>query len=190
MRPAPADPGKNISIVMANPDGARGAPAPPGADAEQDQRVLRNALGRYATGVAIVMTRTDQAALVGMTINSFSSASLTPPLVLWSMQSDANSAPSFRAAKGFTISVLKSTHEDIARLCARKDGVAALGDYLIDAPSGLPRLMDACAWFDCRTVARHLAGDHEILVGHIGDFGDAPGSTLLFHDSHFKSTAD
>ena len=79
---------------------------------------LRAALGRYATGVAVVMARTDDGRTAGMTINSFASVSLDPPLVLWSMQSGTPSSSIFRAAGAFTVSILGAEHQDLANVIA------------------------------------------------------------------------
>ena len=151
-----------------------------------DARGFRDALGRYATGVALVITRDPGGGVAGMTINSFASVSLDPPLVLWSMRRDSASAAIFRAAPGFTVSILGADHEDIARRCARSDCGKLDGADLVDAASGLPRLNDAIVWFDCATWAQHPGGDHDIFIGEVRDFGSRPGPTLMFHDGRFQ----
>jgi flavin reductase (DIM6/NTAB) family NADH-FMN oxidoreductase RutF len=80
-----------------------------------DARGFRDALGRYATGVALVITRDSAGVVAGMTINSFASVSLDPPLILWSMRRDSTSAEVFRAAPHFTVSILGAEHAEIAR---------------------------------------------------------------------------
>lgn len=73
-----------------------------------DPAELRRALGRFATGVTIVTTCTDAGLLEGLTANSFTSVSLDPPLVLWSLNRNARSLPSFLSARWFAINVLGS----------------------------------------------------------------------------------
>lgn len=151
-----------------------------------DARSFRDALGRYATGVALVIARSADGAVAGMTINSFAAVSLDPPLVLWSMRRDSASAEIFRAAPGFTVSILGAEHEEIARRCARTDGGKLENLDLVETAAGLPRLADAVVWFDCVTWATHPGGDHDILVGQVRDFGARPGRTLMFHDGRFQ----
>lgn len=153
-----------------------------------DARGFRDTLGRYATGVALVMARGAEGLVAGMTINSFASVSLDPPLVLWSMRSDTASAAIFRQALGFTVSILGADHEAVARRCARTDGEKLDGLSLATAPSGTPRLDDAVAWFDCTTWAVYPGGDHDILVGLVRDFSARPGATLTFQDGRFRSS--
>ena len=153
-----------------------------------DARGFRDALGRYVTGVALVIARDTDGAVAGMTINSFASVSLDPPLVLWSMRRDSASAGIFRAAQNFTVSILGAEHADIARRCARTDGEKLDSLDLVDAPSGIPRLADAAVWFDCAVWAAHPGGDHDLFIGHVRDFGARPGATLMFHDGQFRTS--
>lgn len=153
-----------------------------------DARGFRDALGRYVTGVALVIARDTDGAVAGMTINSFASVSLDPPLVLWSMRRDSASAGIFRAAQNFTVSILGAEHADIARRCARTDGEKLGSLDLVDAPSGIPRLADAAVWFDCAVWAVHPGGDHDLFIGLVRDFGARPGATLTFHDGKFRTS--
>jgi len=152
-----------------------------------DARGFRDALGRYATGVALVIARHQSGAVAGMTINSFASVSLDPPLVLWSMRVDTASADIFRSAPGFTVSILGAEQEHVARRCARTDCAKLEGLDLVAAPSGLPRLADAVVWFDCTSWAAHPGGDHDIFIGRVSGFGARPGPTLVFLDGQFRA---
>ena len=71
-----------------------------------DKRALRNAYGKYATGVTVVTTLDDNGAPAGLTVSSFNSVSLEPALVLWSLRKESYTAPAFQAARGFAINVL------------------------------------------------------------------------------------
>ena len=153
-----------------------------------DARAFRDALSRYATGVAVVIARGAGETLAGMTINSFASVSLDPPLVLWSMRSGTASAGVYRDCEGFTISLLAAEQEALARRCARTDGAKLDGLTLTAAPSGIPRLGEAVAWFDCDVWATHPGGDHDIFLGLVRHFGSRPGATLVFQDGAFRSS--
>ena len=153
-----------------------------------DARGFRDALGRYATGVALVLARDPGGIAAAMTINSFASVSLDPPLVLWSMRVGTASAEIFRSAAGFTVNVLGAEHEAIARQCARTDDEKLGRLDLVETPGGRPRLGDAVVWFDCSLWAAHPGGDHEIFIGRVRDFGTRSGRTLIFQDGQFRAS--
>lgn len=145
-----------------------------------DLRAFRDALGCFATGVTIVTTRAPDGAPVGFTANSFSSVSLDPPLVLFSLHRQALSLAAFQAAPGFAINVLR---EDQGALSTRFASPA--GDKWGDiahrsGESGSPLLEEALARFDCVRHAVHEGGDHLIFVGRVLRFEAREGRPLLF----------
>lgn len=152
---------------------------PEGRPAPRQAADLRAALGRFATGVAVV-TSAGSSGPVGMTINSFASVSLDPPLVLWSVRRASLRFPAFAAARGFAIHVLGVEQRPIADAFARGSGTFAGGH----APSeeDEPPLIDGClARFVCRTVATHDGGDHVILVGRVERHLCRDGAPLLYY---------
>src|SRR4051794_16204005 len=80
-----------------------------------DPRLLRQALGRFATGVTVITTCTQDGKYEGLTANSFSAVSLDPPLVLWSLRLAAPSLPSFKASGCFVVNVLSTAQSRISR---------------------------------------------------------------------------
>jgi len=150
------------------------------ATAPFDARDLRNALGTFATGVAIITTRDPRGRLFGLTGNSFSSVSLDPPLVLWSLACSAPSLPAFRAATHFGVNVLTTEQQALSVRFARPqqnkfEGVVyELGEY------GVPLIDGAAAQFECRIVDRYYGGDHEIFLGHVERYRYERKPTLLF----------
>jgi flavin reductase (DIM6/NTAB) family NADH-FMN oxidoreductase RutF len=119
-----------------------------------------------------------------MTINSFASVSLSPPLVLWSVQCDATHAKAFAHAQRFTISVLSAEQEAIAQHFAGNDV-----DYYADlspVKEGWPGVVaQARAWFFCTHWALYPGGDHDIIVGEVADFRYDAGSALTFFNGRF-----
>ena len=150
------------------------------AAATFEPRDLRNALGTFATGVAIITTSDGDGRLHGLTANSFSSVSLDPPLVLWSLSREAPSFPAFRTATHFGVNVLGAEQQELAERFSRRhpdkfDGVTyELGEY------GVPLIEGAPAHFECRIVDRYYGGDHEIFLGHVERYGYERKPTLLF----------
>jgi flavin reductase (DIM6/NTAB) family NADH-FMN oxidoreductase RutF len=146
---------------------------------------LRRALGRFATGVTIVTTRGPAGRTEGVTVNSFSSVSLDPPLVLWCLRSAAPSLPSFLAAEWFAINVLGADQHHLSRHFAtpHPDKFAAIA-----STSGLgdcPLLPSALARFECRTERHIEAGDHTIFLGRIIRADHREGEPLVFSAGRF-----
>lgn len=136
-----------------------------------DPSDYRKALSCFATGVAVVSTRWKNSDW-GMTCNSFSSVSLEPRLVLWSIRKASNSLPAFLGAGGFAVSILAQPQAHLAGKFSLGDMDARFAGVAVHRQeSGRLRLADALAWFDCSLHQQVDAGDHYILIGQVKDFG-------------------
>jgi flavin reductase (DIM6/NTAB) family NADH-FMN oxidoreductase RutF len=146
----------------------------------------RKALSCFATGVTVV-TAHWQGSDWGMTCNSFSSVSLEPRLVLWSIRKAASSLDAFTRSGGFTVSVLSSDQEGVAKQFATGDMAARFaGVATTRQASQRQRLNAAVAWFDCELHQLVDAGDHHIVIGQVHDFGwQDDSSALTFWRSRF-----
>lgn len=113
------------------------------------ERDFRDALGRFATGVAVVTAVAPDGAKVGLTISSFNSASLTPPLVLWSLMKTATSMPVFQAVTHYAVNVLGATQKELALQFSRKGVDRWAGVDWQQGAKGLPLLDGAIATFEC-----------------------------------------
>ncbi|SFA79871.1 NADH-FMN oxidoreductase RutF, flavin reductase (DIM6/NTAB) family [Poseidonocella pacifica] len=147
----------------------------PGAETAQD---YRRALGCFSTGVTVVSCETEQGP-IGITANSFSSVSLDPPLVLWSVACASARHSAFVGARHFTIHVMGSDQEDIATGFAREGDVYADLDWHRSA-EGAPVIAGCLAHFECEREALHDAGDHTIVVGRVLRAAHRTGEPLLF----------
>lgn len=124
---------------------------------------FRNALGHFATGVAIVTTNAD-GQFLGTTISSFNSVSLVPPLVLFSMARSAMSLDLWRRAERYGVTVLAEHQTELSNRFARA-GVDKFKDLRLQVmENGSPLLPDWLAYFECEPYARYEGGDHEIFV--------------------------
>ncbi|SMO74755.1 flavin reductase family protein [Paracoccus laeviglucosivorans] len=133
--------------------------------ANAEARVLREALGRFATGVTVVTTLGEQGPL-GMTANSFSSVSLEPPLVLWSPAKSSSRHVTFAGAAHWSVHVLGSEQLET---CLRftRGGLQFDGlDHVLN-DEGVPVIPGVAARFDCATHAVHDAGDHSVMIGRV-----------------------
>lgn len=152
-----------------------------------DTRELRQALGRFATGVTIVTTCDGDGARVGLTANSFNSLSLEPPLVLWSLRKASPSLATFAAARHFAVNVLGEAQIELSRRFAS----SAVADKFAEgawgaAASGVPVLAGCAAVFECERVAQHDAGDHVLFVGRVCALTASDVPPLLFQAGHYR----
>jgi len=165
----------NVALQASlNPEGLVPAAAP-------DSRVLRSALGQFATGVTVVTTRAPGGAFVGLTVNSFSALSLEPPLILWSLRCSSPSLPVFEKAERFVVNVLAEAQVEVSRRFASPQADKFEGVPHAENAWGLPLLHGASAWFECRTVSRQIAGDHCLFIAEVERFTLSEAAPLLFH---------
>jgi len=153
-----------------------------------EAKELRQVLGSYPTGVAIVVTRTPEGRNVGLTINSFASLSLDPPLVLWSLVRHSPNLAVFRDCRHFTINVLGSDQEALARRFANPTIVDKFeGVAVREAPEGVSALQGSVATLVCSSDQQQMAGDHLLLVGRVLRTDGAPADPLVFHAGRFAA---
>lgn len=151
---------------------------------------LRKALGQFATGVTVVTTRASDGTPDGITVNSFASVSLDPPLVLWCLGLSAASYDTFRLSSQHLINVLADDQADIARHFASRGAKRFDGVKWVPTDTGLPRLDGCIGWFEVGIRSRHEEGDHLILVGRIESYEIVHGRPLVFFNSQFAELAD
>lgn len=153
-----------------------------------DATGFRATLGRFPTGVTIVTARAPDGAPVGLTVSSFNSVSLNPPLVLWSLALKSGSLAIFEQVERYAIHVLADGQAALARRFA----TPGLTDRFADAPwhesaHGTPMLNDGhVAWFECYNRSRYREGDHLILVGEVERCGHTDELPLVFHAGGFR----
>ena len=153
-----------------------------------DKRELRNAYGKYATGVTVVTTLDGAGAPVGMTVSSFNSVSLEPALVLWSLRKESYSAAAFQSAEGFAINVLAVGQRPVSDRFAKP-----MADKFESVPHAisrnqLPLIEGALAQFECRKREVFDGGDHLIFIGEVIDFTLNEGDPLIFHAGRYATT--
>ncbi|GAA3577129.1 flavin reductase family protein [Nonomuraea rosea] len=150
----------------------------------------RKVVGRFATGVAIVTTRlgdVDHA----MTVNSFTSVSLDPLLVLFCAEKVARFHDAVLESGIWGVSVLPASMEDASRFFAHRG--RPLNAQLVRWPhhrgeSGVALFDDAIATVECATTAVHDGGDHSIVVGEVTGLGTpSEGAPLIYHEGRYKT---
>lgn len=148
-----------------------------------DTRALRDAFSRFATGVTVVTTMTP-AGPVGMTVNSFSSVSLEPPLCLWSIEGTSTRYHEFAGATQTAIHVLAHDQKALCLAFAERPDAFDLSSWRQGA-NGLPLIEGCLARFECQRFAAHEAGDHTILIDRIVAAEMHGGEPLIFNQGDF-----
>ncbi|QJW81446.1 flavin reductase family protein [Burkholderia glumae] len=156
-----------------------------------DPAQLRSVFGQFATGVTVVTTRTASGRRIGLTANSFSSLSLDPPLILWSLRKAAPSCADFQQAEHFAVNILAHDQIPLSSHFARPaedkfEGVP----HTASASTRVPCLEGASARLICRNFGQYEGGDHLIFIGqveHFDVFGKAP---LVFHGGRYQALAE
>lgn len=152
----------------------------PPSDAE-----LRAAFGAFATGVCILTTRDRDGSPQGMTVSSFASVSLEPPLVLWCARRGIAPCADFEAATHFAVHVLAAGQEELSNRFAWGEGDRFAGLVLEEGPHGLPLLADCPTRLYCQTIEQHAGGDHVILLGQVLGLSHRAAEPLLYHAGRY-----
>lgn len=154
-----------------------------------DLKDYRSALGSFATGVTIVTTLDSNGNGHGLTVNSFASVSLEPPLVLWCLGNKSDSFDIFSKCDAYAINILADSQGDLAmRFAGKGDQKLAPSEYA-GLETGSPILADTIAAFDTQVVQRIEAGDHLILIGQTKGYQRHDGQGLAYFRGQFGSTA-
>lgn len=151
-----------------------------------ETRHLRDCLGAFTTGVVVVTTLDPDGRPVGLTINSFNSVSLVPPLILWSLSLRAPSLSAFRASGGFVINILSEGQDDLGRRFATPSVDKFAGVRHRPGVLGMPILAETAAYLECRSYARTPGGDHEIHLGEVVALQDHGHEPLIYHRGLFR----
>jgi flavin reductase (DIM6/NTAB) family NADH-FMN oxidoreductase RutF len=158
---------------------------------QADTRALRNALGRFATGIAIVTAIDPDGHPIGLTVNSFSAVSLDPALVLWCLDNGSHNLEAFRRASHHAINILADDQKDLSNRFATWPTDRFAGLAWQPGAGGAPVFPGCCATFEVANETQHAGGDHTIFVGRVERFTDTAGlAPLLFHTGQYRTLAE
>ena len=153
-----------------------------------DRRDYRSALGQFATGVTVVTALAKDGRKIGLTVNSFTSISLDPPLVLWSLSRQATDFAELSAANRFAINVLAANQHHLSRQFSATDADKFSGVEYAEGPAGCPLLQGATAHFLCRKTREFDGGDHLIVLAEVEEYKWRQGDPLVFHSGRYRVT--
>ena len=152
---------------------------------ELEINAFRSALSRFATGIGVVTTLDSKGEKVGITISSFNSVSLDPPLILWSIGLDSMSYDVFTAVDFFAVHILARDQEDLCDRFAQRGNNKFASFDCQEGLHGVPILPDFAACFECSTEHIYPGGDHKIVVGRVHRFEERETEPLIYYRSHF-----
>jgi flavin reductase (DIM6/NTAB) family NADH-FMN oxidoreductase RutF len=153
-------------------------------------RNLRDVLGCYATGVAVITTRTQAGEHVAVTVNSFASLSLNPPLILFSLGKTANILAHFQRAQSFAVNILTHTQESLSNMFARPSTASWDAASYSEGGNGCALFADALAQLECSRYAEIDGGDHRTFFGEVTQMHlGRPGDPLLFYRGRYGTYA-
>ncbi|MFI1385909.1 flavin reductase family protein [Embleya sp. NPDC020886] len=158
--------------------------------ASVDPQTMRRTMGRFATGVAVVTTYAPDGTPHGMTVNSLTSVSLDPPLLLVCLNIGARSTDAITASGRFAVSILSSRQEPIAMRFARRAEDHFAGLEPAYGRHRVPVIPDALAHLECDVERHFVAGDHIVVVGRVLDTCERAGEPLAFLGGRFGDLVD
>lgn len=155
-----------------------------------DVRDLRNALGSFGTGVTVVTSGNGQTRRVGVTANSFSSVSLAPPIVSWSLVTTSSSLDVFDATERFVINVLSLEQINLSKRFSSSAADKFEGVSYREGLGGLPVINGCVATIECKTIQRMVVGDHVLFLGQVENYFYERKPTLLFCQGSYLQGAE
>ena len=155
-----------------------------------DTRSLRSALSRFATGITVVTVTDESGKLYGVTVNSFSSLSLDPALIIFALGDATHALDAYLSADRYMINVLSSHQQHVS------DNFAIPGEFnrfesisYILSDQGLAMLDGSLARFHCRKYKVERIGDHWLLLGQVHRFEEFQGEPLIYYGSNYHQLA-
>lgn len=154
-----------------------------------DVMELRKTLGCFATGVAVITATTSDGKPFGLTVNSFTSVSLEPPLVLWCLGKDSDTLDAFQAADRYGVNFLTETQQELSNHFATrsKHEIGEIGHSM--GEHGCPLLADVVGSLECEVYQRVDAGDHIIMLGQVLAYAHSTEKPLLYVQGGYNQVA-
>ena len=152
-----------------------------------EDRQFRNAMGKFATGVTVILTDVEDG-VHGMTANAFMSVSLSPKLVTISVGENARILEKIKQSKTFSVNILAADEQEISMIFAgqQKDNAEVVFDRL----DGKPVLPGAIAQIACEVAAEHVEGDHTLFIGKVTDVHLEDSEPLIFYSGKYRSLVE
>jgi len=150
-----------------------------------EDRIFRDAMGKFATGITIVSMNDEDGNNIGMTVNAFMSVSLNPKLIAVSIDEKASMYDRLKETKQFGVSVLKEEQQDISMIFAKQKEKDREIEFIDQ--NGVPVIKDALATLSCETEQQAIAGDHLIIIARVTDIEQQDGDPILYFGGNYRT---
>lgn len=154
-----------------------------------DSTTFRRTLGMFATGIAVITARARDGSLIGLTVSSFNSVSLSPPLIVWSLANTSTVREVLETCEYYAVNVLAADQEALSSLFASKVADRFAGVVWEPGLGGAPVLAGSCAVFECRNALRYPGGDHVMFIGEVERCDRSERDPLLFFNGSYRQLA-
>jgi 3-hydroxy-9,10-secoandrosta-1,3,5(10)-triene-9,17-dione monooxygenase reductase component len=155
-----------------------------------DKGWFRKVLGHYPTGVCVITSTTADGRPAGLTVGSFTSVSLEPPLVAFFPDKSSSSWPKIEATGQFCVNILGADQQSVCRQLAAKSEDKFAGITHRHTATGLPIIDNCVAWIDCAIHSVGEAGDHYVVMGLVREMNiESGGNPLLFFQGGYGQFA-
>jgi 4-hydroxyphenylacetate 3-hydroxylase, reductase component len=155
----------------------------------ENTRALRNCLAQFATGVTVITCLDANGKPVGVTANSFSSLSLDPPLVLWSIVTKSSSRAAFESFGHFAVNILSERQQDLAMVFSKPSVDRFAQVETTVGIKGLPLISGSLAQIECKVKQEIEQGDHTLMIGEVLAFRQQDHENVSKSDKHLASAA-
>lgn len=172
-----------MHAMLTAPSSHRHMPPPPTIE----PRELRQVLGAFATGVTVITALDAHGKAHGLTVNSFSSVSLDPPLILWSQAITAPSHPVFRDAARFAVNILAEDQIEISRRFSTPGLDKFAGLPVLEGLGGVPLIPGCAAYLECTQETRFPGGDHAVFIGRVERIEHGMRNSLVFASGQYMT---
>lgn len=152
-----------------------------------DSTTFRRTLGMFATGITVITAQARDGSLIGLTVNSFNSVSLDPPLIVWSLANSSTVREVLEGCEYYAVNVLAEDQEALSNLFASKAADRFAGVEWEPGLGGAPLLAGCCAAFEVRNTVRYPGGDHVIFIGQVERCDRSEREPLVFFNGRYRS---
>lgn len=156
-----------------------------------DKNDFRRCMGHFATGITVVTTNLAENKPCGMTINSFASLSLEPPLILFSLDKNAHNHDNFTSCNKLVVNILNEDQKDISVAFAHPSSVNWNKILYVEAKNGCPVIKGCLAYVECIIENIYQGGDHSIIIGRVTDMQISPQEQpLIYFKGKYRKVGD
>lgn len=144
-----------------------------------DSQAFRKALGGFGTGIALIAARDRDGRAHGMIVNSLTSVSLAPPIILWCLATKSGAFSIYTECDAFSVNILAADAEGHVKRYSQPGDRVLPPEEVIEMSTGAPVLASAVASLDCRMRSSQSEGDHQVIFGDVAAFRSRPDADAI-----------